>query len=135
MGASGRPLNFTVSCHRRHRMCRHIITPSLAVLGLLALPVSSFAAGPYGVSLTLSQKGKAFAAPSVFVDDGVPATIKVSGHDGYVLTITVTSAGQNRLMVATRLDSAYGSIHPPMMFPPGQTPSAPFVAAAIIITA
>jgi hypothetical protein len=116
-------------------MCRHIIAPSLAVLGLLALPVSSFAAGPYGVSLTLSHKGKAFAAPSVVVDDGVPATIKASGQDGYVLTITVTSAGQNRLMVATKLDSAYGSIHPAMMVVAGQTASATVGDVAISVNA
>jgi hypothetical protein len=96
----------------------------IAAVGLLSLPVSSFAAGPYGVSLTLSHKGKAFASPSAVVDAGVPATIKVSGPDGYILTLTVTTAGQDRLMVVTKLDSAFGSIHPGMMVTPGQTASA-----------
>jgi hypothetical protein len=60
----------------------------------------------------------------VVVDDGVPATIKVSGQDGYTLTITVTSAGRDRLMIATSLESEYGAAHPAMMVLSGQTATA-----------
>lgn len=104
-------------------MVPHTLRRAIAALGLLA-PISCFAVGPYRVSVNLAHMGKVFAAPAIVVKDGVPATIQVSGPDAYVLTITVRSAGHDRLMVATNLKSAYGSAHPAMMVRSGQTASA-----------
>ena len=116
-------------------MLLHTITRSIAVLGLLAVCDSCFARGHYGVSVNLAHMGKVFAAPTIIVNDGVPAKIQVSGSDAYVLTITVRSAGNDRLMVATTLKSGYGSAHPAMVVLPGQTASATVGDIAISINA
>lgn len=112
-----------------------MIARRFAAVALLTLPLTCFATASYGVSLTLSHHGRTFATPSMVVDDGVPAMIRVSGQGGYVLTITVTSAGQDRLMVTTKLESAYGSIHPAMMVAPGETASATVGDIAISVNA
>jgi hypothetical protein len=116
-------------------MILRIITRAVTVLGLLAVPFSCVAAGPYSVSVSLAHLGKVFAAPTVVVSDGVPATIEVSAPDAYSLTITVKSAGHDRLMVETNLKSAYGSAHPAMVVLPGQTASATVGDIAISVNA
>lgn len=108
---------------------------AVAALGLLAVSLGCFAAGPYNVSVNLAHRGKTFATPALVVNDGVPATIRVSAPDAYVLTITVRSVGHGRLMIATKLKSAYGSAHPAMLVVPGQTASATVGEVAVSVNA
>jgi len=84
--------------------------------------VSSLAAasGLYKVSATLSHAGKTFAAPSVVVSAGQPASIEVSGADGYKITLTVTDVAVDKIQVVAQVNSAHGSMHPTVVVHPNQ---------------
>jgi len=89
----------------------------------LALPLaSSLATTPasYEVSATLSHAGKSFATPSAIVRADKPASIEVSGADGYKLTLTVTDLAPDKIKVAANLDSSHGAMAPTVVVRPGQ---------------
>lgn len=86
-------------------------------LGLVSAAAMTFSFGApaaeiYKVSTTLSHKGKAFASPVVVIKEAVPGTVEVSGPDGYRLSVTVTTAGDNIVDVAAKVDSARGAMAP-----------------------
>ncbi|HEY6941203.1 hypothetical protein [Dokdonella sp.] len=97
----------------------------MAVLASAAFAVAAFAATPgsFQVSATLSHAGQPFAAPSAVVRAGEPASIEVTGADGYTLTLTVTDVAPDEIRVVARLDSAYGSMEPTIVVRPGQPAS------------
>ena len=100
-------------------------TTPRAVLALLAVAVTSCATTDesYTVRAGLSHRGDTFATPVVTLKNNTPASIEVSGADGYTLTLTVTDLGHDRLRIATRLNSSYGSIAPVLLVEAGQTAS------------
>jgi hypothetical protein len=91
-------------------------------VALSALSVSALAAasGLYKVSATLSHAGKPFAAPSAVVVAGQPASIEVSGADGYKITLTVTDVAADKIQVVAQVNSAHGSMHPTVVVHPNQ---------------
>lgn len=97
----------------------------VAFVVLLPSVASSFAAttASYEVSATLLHDGKSFAAPSVIVTADKPASIEVSGTDGYKLTLTVTDVSPDRIKVAANLDSSHGSMAPTVVVRPDQPAS------------
>ncbi|WP_162615842.1 hypothetical protein [Solilutibacter oculi] len=93
---------------------------------VLCLPASlSFASPPgsYEVSAKLTHGGQAFAAPSAVVLANKPASIEVTGPDGYKLTLTVTDLAPDKIQVAAHLDSAYGSMAPTVVVRPDKSAS------------
>jgi hypothetical protein len=82
-----------------------------------AFSILSFASPPnsYYVSAKLSHAGKPFAAPSVTVHAGQPASMEVSGPDGYKLTLTITDVAPDEVQVAASLDSPHGAMEPTMV--------------------
>lgn len=93
---------------------KHVVIVLALVLAALS---AACIAGPnaYKVSATLMHDGKPFASPAVIVTPGVPAKISVSGQDkaSYDLSLTITEVGDNKVKVASKLDSAqYGRITP-----------------------
>ena len=87
-----------------------------------AFAVSAFASPPgsYDVSAKLLHAGKSFATPSATVGADKPASIEVSGVDGYKLTLTVTDLAPDKIQVAANLDSSHGSMAPTVVVHPGQ---------------
>jgi archaellum component FlaG (FlaF/FlaG flagellin family) len=95
------------------------------VLALLAVAVTSCATTDksYTVRAGLAHRGETFATPIVALRNNAPATVEVSGAGGYTLTLTVTDFGDDKLRIATRLQSSYGSIDPVILVEAGQTAS------------
>ena len=94
----------------------------LLLASLIILCVSSFgafASGTYAVSAELLRDGKSFAAPSVVVRNGEPATLHVSGCDEFTLTLTVNGLNAEKIEVATSVDSRHGSLAPTVVVEPG----------------
>jgi len=94
-------------------------------VALLVFAGSAFAAAPgsYKVSATLSHSGTPFAAPSAVVLPGQPASIEVSGADGYKIMLTVTDIAADRIQVVAQVNSAYGSMDPTLVVHPNQPAS------------
>lgn len=93
-----------------------------AVVALLALSTASFAAcaaGPYAVSAKLSHQGEVFAEPSAVVRHGEPASIEVSGPNGYKLALTVRELAADKIQVVAAVDSVHGNISPTVVVKPG----------------
>jgi hypothetical protein len=89
---------------------------------LFALSIVSFpahAAGLFAVSAELSHQGKAFGAPSAVVREGEPATVEVSGADGYRLGFTVRELAANEIEVVATVDSPHGRMAPTVVVRPG----------------
>lgn len=93
-----------------------------ALLALSLSVTSCFAAtpAPYEVSVTLSHAGKSFASPSAVVQAGKPASIEVTGTDGYKLTFTVSDLTPDTIKVVASLASSYGSMAPTVVVRPDQ---------------
>ena len=98
------------------------IIVSLA-LGLLAS--LSFANPPssYAVSAKLMQAGQTFAVPSAVVLANKPASIEVTGPDGYKLTLTITELAPDKIQVAAYVDSSHGSMAPTVVVRPDKPAS------------
>lgn len=92
----------------------------LAVMTLGLASLEAAACGSFKVSAQLSHQGKAFAAPSAVVKDGVPASIEVSGPNGYKLSLTVTDVAPDKIRVAATVDSSHGAMAPTLVVRPGQ---------------
>jgi len=97
----------------------------LAVLALSASATSGPASPPnsYAVSAKLTHAGQSFAEPSAIVLAGKPASIEVSGPDGYKLTLTVSDIAAREIQVVANLDSSHGSMAPTVIVRPGQPAS------------
>ena len=95
---------------------------SVALVAFCLWSASSIAAAAssYEVSATLSHAGKAFASPSATVLGDQPATIQVSGKDGYKLTLIVTDVSADEIKVVASLDSSHGSMAPTVVVRPDQ---------------
>lgn len=93
-----------------------------AVVACSAFAVSSLAAASdsYKVSVKLSHAGNSFSEPSAVVLADKPASIEVSGTDGYKLTLTVTDLAVDQIQVVASLDSAHGSMEPTVVVRPDQ---------------
>lgn len=97
-----------------------------AVLLVLPLSIStSYGTTPasYEVTATLSHAGKSFASPSAVVQADKPASIEVSGADGYKFAFTVSDLTSDTIKVVASLDSLYGSMEPTLVVYPGQPAS------------
>lgn len=97
----------------------------LAVVVLTALAGSASATSPdtFAVSAKLTHGDHAFAEPSAVVLAGTPATLEVSGADGYKLTLTVSEISADEIQVAADLESSHGSMAPTLVVRPGQVAS------------
>ena len=92
----------------------------LAVLVVLLLSAFGTAASErYSVSAELTHQGKAFAAPSMVVRQGEPATVEVSGANGYRLALTVRDSTAGKIEVAAAVESAHGAMAPTVVVKPG----------------
>lgn len=107
------------------------------VLALLAVAVTSCATTEesYTVRAGLLHKGDTFATPVVALKNNVPATVEVSGANGYTLTLTVTQLRDHTLRVASHLNSSYGSIDPVLLVEAGQTASVSVGDIGLTLTA
>lgn len=94
----------------------------LAVLASLALTATSVFASPdtYTVSATLLHNGEPFGEPSAVVKADTPASIEVSGADGYKFSFTVTDLAPEKLQVSAKLESARGDIEPVVTVRPAE---------------
>ncbi len=83
----------------------------------------SFADPPvaYEVSANLTHAGKSFAAPNAVVRANRPASVEVSGPDGYTFMLTVTDLAPDQIQVAVQVDSSYGAMAPTVVVRPGET--------------
>lgn len=90
------------------RTCK-ILLCSIA-LSLLALSCNAMDSSAYNVSAKLTYQGKVFAAPTVVVNADTPATVKVTGNDGFDLTLTVTELPESKVKVSAKLASAHGNL-------------------------
>jgi len=93
---------------------------ALAALCLWSASSVAAAAASYEVSATISHAGKSFASPSATVLADQPATIQVSGKDGYKLTLIVTDMTADEIKVVATLDSSHGSMAPTVVVRPDQ---------------
>ena len=93
-----------------------------AAVAFTAFSASSLATAPgsFKVSATLSHSGKIFASPSAVVVAGQPASIEVSGADGYKISLTVTDVAVDKIQVVAQVNSAHGSMHPTVIVRPNQ---------------
>src|SRR5690625_2960174 len=91
---------------------KHFLTAIVFVLATVSF--GCFAStGSYKVSTALSHNGKVFSSPTVIVKSGVPASIKVSGKNGYKLSVTVTELGGDEVKVSSKFTSEqYGHSSP-----------------------
>ena len=103
----------------------HIWPKSIATIALCLLANLSLAnpPGSYAVSARLTHAGQAFAAPSAVVLANKPASIEVTGPDGYKLTLTVTDLAPDKIQIAAHLDSSHGSIAPTVVVRPDKPAS------------
>ena len=92
---------------------------TLAAFALLASS-TCLAAETYKISASLSQNGKSLGDPVAVVQADTPASVEVSGPNGYKLGFTVTDLAIDEIKVAATLDSSYGNIAPVMVVRPGQ---------------
>lgn len=93
-----------------------------AAATLLAFSAASFAAcasGPYVISAKLSHQDKVFAEPSAVVRAGEPASMEVSGPNGYKLALTVRELAADKIEVVAAVDSAHCAISPTVVVRPG----------------
>jgi len=93
---------------------------ALVALCLWSASSVAAAAASYEVSATISHAGKSFASPSATVLADQPATIQVSGKDGYKLTLIVTDMTADEIKVVATLDSSHGSMAPTVVVRPDQ---------------
>lgn len=100
----------------------HKLIVSLA-LGLSASLSFASPPGSYEVAARLTHAGKSFAAPSAVVLANKLASIEVSGPDGYRLTLTLTDLAPDKIQVAAKVDSSYGSMAPTVVVRPGKSAS------------
>jgi hypothetical protein len=93
---------------------------ALAAAALLA--AHAFAAPPagYAVHAELMHEGRVFASPSLVLRDGEPASVAVSGDDGYRLELEVTQTTAGQLSVVAKVESPHGAIAPTMTIRPGE---------------
>ncbi len=89
-------------------------------LALVLASTASAAPATYAVEAQLSHKGHVFASPSAVVQEGVPATLEVTGPDGYRLVLTVTGQSADALALAATLDSPRGHMAPTLVVRPDQ---------------
>ena len=102
------------------------VWPKITTILVLCLSAGlSFASPPdsYQVSAKLTRAGQTFAAPSAVVLANKPASLEVTGPDGYKLTLTVTDLAPDKIQVAAHLDSAYGSMAPTVVVRPDKSAS------------
>jgi hypothetical protein len=104
--------------HIRSKLAVACVVPLIAVAASFAATAAS-----YEVSARLLHDGKSFATPAAVIAAGQPASIEVSGADGYKLTLTVTGAGADGIKVVAELDSAYGSMAPTVTVHPDRPAS------------
>jgi len=93
---------------------------ALIAFCLCAASSIAAAAASYEVSATLSHSGRSFASPSATVLADKPATIQVSGKDGYKLTLIVTDIAADEIKVVASVDSSHGSMAPTVVVRPDQ---------------
>lgn len=101
----------------------HIHSKIIAAAMAFVLPIgASFAAqsASFEVSAKLLHSGEVFATPTATVRPGVPASLEVTGPDGYKLSLTITELDQDSIKVVTSLDSSYGSMAPTLIVRPGE---------------
>ena len=97
-----------------------------AVFGALLLTASIQASAKdniYKLAFHISQSGKAEASPTIYVKDGVPGTIELSGTDGYSLTATAVGTGQGKIKVSLAYKSTSNSSSPILIVKEGQEAS------------
>ena len=99
-----------------------VIRKSSIALAAFALFASfnCLAADTYRVTANLSHNGKSFGEPVAVVNADTPASVEVSGPNGYKLGFTVTDLAKDEIKVAATLDSPYGTISPVVVVRPGQ---------------
>jgi hypothetical protein len=102
-----------------------IFSKIITTLVLCLLAGLSFASPPgsYEISAKLTHGGQVFAAPSAVLLANKPASIEVTGADGYKLTLTVTDLAPDKIKVAAHLDSAHGVMAPTVVVRTGKPAS------------
>lgn len=71
----------------------------VAAIGLAVATMSVSAAESYRVSAVLSHDGHSFASPASLVEREVPASVEVSGPQGYRLTLVAAGVkGESRVL-------------------------------------
>ncbi|MFC0446285.1 hypothetical protein ACFOD1_12425 [Pseudidiomarina halophila] len=78
---------------------------------LAASAVHAVSAEDYHVAVDLLHNNQVTASPSLVVQDGVPASVSVSGDDGYEVALTIRKQN-SEFLVDTQINSAGGSIAP-----------------------
>ena len=94
---------------------------SIAFAAIATISSFAFAGGEtYTVTATLLHNGKAFGEPSVVVKGDTPASVQVSGPDGYKLWLAVSDLASDKIQVAAKLDSSYGAMEPVLVVSPAK---------------
>ncbi len=113
---------------------RNATTRTGVALALALATTASAAPATYAVEAQLSHKGHVFASPSAMVQDGVPATLEVTGPDGYRLALTVTRQSADAVELAATLDSPRGHMAPTLVVRPDQPGSVHVGDLALAVT-
>lgn len=74
----------------------------------------------YTVTATLLHNGESFGEPTAIVKSDTPASVEVSGPDGYKLSLTVTDLASDEIQVSAKLDSSHGSMEPVLVVSPAK---------------
>jgi hypothetical protein len=113
------------------------LAPSLLVSMLLFVVTASVdasSARSYSVVAQLSHSGQTFGEPSAIVRAGEPATVELSGADGYKLTLAVDDLGNEMLRVTASLRSRFGQMSPILVVKPGVPAGATVEGLSLTLT-
>ena len=91
-----------------------LLTALFAPSALNAAPVS------YKISAVIAAAGKELGKPTVAVKAGEPASVSVSGDNGYRLELTVSESGPGTVEVVTHLNASAGSVATTVVTPIGR---------------
>ena len=97
---------------------------TIAVAALLitsfAPSVLNAASAGYKVAAVIAAGGKELGKPTVTLKAGKPASVSVSGENGFRLELTVTESEPGTVEVDTRLNASAGSVATTVVTPVGK---------------
>ena len=82
-------------------------TAPLVIAALCCLS-PALAGNTYKVSAEITESGKQVASPTVVVNSGTPAVMKISGDNGYEFAVEVTPADKGTIDVTARVRTGKG---------------------------
>ncbi len=88
----------------------------------------------YTVTATLLHNGKAFGEPTAIVKGDTPATVEVSGTDGYKLSLTVSDLASDQIRVSAKVDSSHGAMEPVLVVRPAKPATVTVGDLALTVT-